>query len=192
MIQNLRAALDHLVWAATPEAKQTTSTGFPVFTDPTRFATSGTPQYAHVNDPRIAETIDRVQPFREMPDAPERERLAILHSLSNLDKHRTLATVVGGIEFELVGLDHPAKVEKWTEYASGKRLGPGETYVSAFTVTTTAPRLDDRDAAPQFLYHVLIENHRVEVLRGIAHRVYEVVVECETGSRPNPFGYPAI
>jgi hypothetical protein len=191
VIQNLRAALDHLVWAATPEAKQTTSTAFPIFTDPARFRASGTPQYADV-DSKMAETIERMQPFDATPTAPDLDLLAILHRLSILDKHRTLATVVGGIEFEGVGLDHPATVEGWAEYASGKNLGPGETYVSTFTVATTAPRLDEGEAEVQFLYHVLIENERVEVLRGIAHRVYEVVVECETGSPPSPFGYPAI
>ena len=77
-------------------------------------------------------------------------------------------------------------------FATGKTLGPGETYISAFTATTTDARLDDAEVAPQFFYHVLIENHRVDVLGGIAMRVYEVVFECETGSRLHALGYPVV
>ena len=57
VIQSLRAALDHLVWAATPESERNTSTAFPIFTDPTRFQASGASKCATV--PRTDAGDDR-------------------------------------------------------------------------------------------------------------------------------------
>lgn len=188
-IQNLRAALDHVVWAATPEAKQNTQTAFPIVTDPGKFAAEQARRCPDV-PPTMRETIAREQPFERWPKDPREDELAILQRLSNLDKHRTLATIVSAIDFEGVGTTHPHEVA-WTEHASGKSLGSDETYVSSFTATTTASYLDEAEVETRFSYEVVIEDRDVATLIWIAKRVYQLIVECETGVPVHPFAqYP--
>jgi hypothetical protein len=181
-IQGLRAALDHLVWAATPKTQQREWTEFPIFKDEVKFFTDDGKvrsrvrrKYADVCRPMQA-AIERAQPFAHTPQDP----LAILYDLAILDKHRTMVAVVGGVDHEMIGTTDPIRIV-WTDLATGKTLASGETYVSAFTATTTDPHIDPGDVSPQFTFELLIEGRNVGTLVWIARRVFQVVYECETG-----------
>lgn len=189
-VQSMRAVLDHLVWAATPEAKRTTSTAFPIVVDAAKLPTAAS-RYTDVPAP-MKTTIERAQPFRHSPSDPSKDELAILNELAIRDKHHTLVTVVGVVEMELIGATHPTEVE-WIEQAAGKTLGSGEQYVSSFRATTPGPPIEEDEIDTSFQVELLIEGHPVDTLVSIARRVYEVVYESETGTPVDPLApYPII
>jgi hypothetical protein len=194
-IQNLRAALDHTVYAAsTASPKQREKTQFPITPSPEKFQGSlKRGRLTGVPD-SVQAVVERAQPYNRTPDLPERDLLEVLRQLSNIDKHRTLATVATAIHHEFVGLAEGVDV-KWDMPATGRRLGAGETHISTFTATSETD-LEVEDAVPGFTYGVRIleiqpEGLAISFLKGIVHRVFEVVTECETGNRPRS-GYPLV
>src|SRR6059036_102474 len=120
-IQNLRAALDHLVFEKSGNNRRTQ---FPIFTDHCEFQVLGKRYMKGVPEP-VRAFIEEAQPYRFMPEHAAQHPLAQLSALSNLDKHRVLATVVSAVTREAVG--KPSGVElTWEELASNKRLGAGK------------------------------------------------------------------
>ena len=185
-IQNLRAALDHVVWASVK--RPSTRTGFPIFTDPCEFQVLGAPMLRGVPDPMRA-AIERAQPYRTSPDAPAQAMLEQLRVLSNLDKHRTLATVASAVEHEGIGYNTGVSIS-WQKYGTNVPLGSGETHVSTFTVHAESESAD-MHVEPIFAYEVRIEGRPLDFLKGMVHGAYPVLVECETGQPLSPFApYP--
>jgi hypothetical protein len=91
-IQNLRSALDHLVYAMMTKAgaKITTQTGFPIFDT---FALYSNPKSGALRKigglgKLATQEIDRLKPYKGGND-----NLWLLHKLNNIDKHRLLLTV---------------------------------------------------------------------------------------------------
>lgn len=112
-----------------------------------------------------------------------------LRTLSNLDKHRTLTAVATAIAHEAVGIPEGVDVT-WRRYGTNRPLGAGDTHVSTF-VATSESGVEDMSVEPHFAYEVRLEGQRVDPLRGIAHEVYRVLYECETGQPLSPFApYP--
>jgi hypothetical protein len=112
-----------------------------------------------------------------------------LRVLSNLDKHRTLATIASAVVHEGVGTPTGVSIA-WQKYGTNRPLASGETYVSTFTASSEA-ELGEMDVEPMFGYEVRIEGRPLHVLRGIVHETYPVLVECETGNALSPFApYP--
>jgi hypothetical protein len=192
-IQNLRSALDHAVWQAWRSVKENTGDGdhtqFLICDSPAKFRAlkwrlEGVPE-------AVRAIIERSQPYNRMPQAPARDILAIHRSLSNADKHRTLAVVAGDVEFEMIGHNANVVIEEWS-LATGKRLGEGTTEVSSFVARSEdGSELDEMDVQPSFTYDIRVEWVRLDFLRGVVNVVYETLTEIETGSGPNPFGsYP--
>ena len=99
-IQNLRAALDHIVYAASGGEEQTK---FPIFTDPAKFQQKAPGMLKGVPASVVA-TIEKAQPYRNYPPDPAQTMLVRLQDLSNLDKHRTLATIASAVVREGVGV----------------------------------------------------------------------------------------
>jgi hypothetical protein len=130
VLHNTRSALDHLVYElAPPRVRRRVNTQFPIFTDECRYRVLGEPKIAGISGDERA-LIERVQPWNASSQ-PDRDPLAILNRLSNLDKHRLLipfiATVnrtevwVGStnadIDFsyiELGAVEHDAKIFAFT------------------------------------------------------------------------------
>lgn len=107
VIHNVRSALDHLVYAlSSPKAQRSDRTQFPIFTDAAKFKTRGIPMIESIKGPERT-LIENVQPFAATP-VPENDPLAILNSLSNLDKHRLPVTTVAATKEEdtWVGTDN--------------------------------------------------------------------------------------
>jgi hypothetical protein len=104
---------------------------------------------------------------------------------SNRDKHRTLATIASAVQHEGVGTRADVEIE-WEKYGTGQPLGSGETHVSTFVARSKAG-LSPADVEPFLAYEVWIEGRPLDVLKGIVHEVYPVLVECETGKPLSPF-----
>jgi hypothetical protein len=190
-IQNVRAALDHSVWAAWRSVRKNTGDGghtqFIISNDPDGFSRQAW-RLKGVPAP-VRELMERSQPYNRWPEAPERDTLAILRDLSNADKHRALAVVACAVSFEMVGVGQGVTIENW-HVASGKRLGHDTTEVSSF-IAVSDGQSDPMGVAPDFSYDVRIEGYPLGILKGVVHAVFEIVTECETGSPPNPFApYP--
>lgn len=94
-VQNIRSALEHLVYELSTPTGQRRGTQFPIFDDECRFKVLGEPKIATIKgDER--KLIERVQPYNA-EKIPRNDPLAILNKLSNLDKHRLLVTTVAAV-----------------------------------------------------------------------------------------------
>ncbi|HSH59386.1 MAG TPA: hypothetical protein VK988_07040 [Acidimicrobiales bacterium] len=113
IVHGLRAALDNLVWSLSahfsssppppnpiPRKDRWRKVAFPVVTDPSKWATVAGKCLWVIEDrrPHLVDEFKDLQPFHTRQNAPEREPLAILEELWNIDKHR-----------------HPPLVALWTE-----------------------------------------------------------------------------
>jgi hypothetical protein len=184
-IQNLRSSLDHFVFAASGCEDHTQ---FPIFTDPLKFGRKARGMLPGIPT-ATRESIERSQPYHEAPEAPAMAALEQLRTLSNLDKHRVLATFASAVVHEGVGVPDGARIE-WEEHGSEKRLAAGRTHVSTFVVHTAAADVDVA-VEPLFGYEVRIEGRPVAVLAWIAGQVFRVLAETDSGERLSPFAaYP--
>jgi hypothetical protein len=186
-IQNLRASLDHMVYAASGEQDMTQ---FPICITSDQFKKQAARMLTGVPQ-SVRATIEKAQPYNSYPPNPSGTMLEQLRLLSNLDKHRTLATVVSAIEHEGIGTSGLVEV-KWVQHATGRSLGSGETHVSTFTVTAADEgELEAARVETMFSYQVQIEERPLSYLRGFVHDIYPVLFECETGQPLSPFApYP--
>ena len=123
-IQNLRATLDHLIWAAIPHTERVTPTGqpnrtiqFPVWD---RGDESTKPQSRSLLEkllPDVRERLLAVQPFnsKERPHP-----LSVLRDLSKADKHRELTLtfpmprIVNALSFG-VGMSTPSPLKRLSD-----------------------------------------------------------------------------
>lgn len=112
-IQNLRAALDHMVYAVSGEKS---GTQFPIFTDPAEFKEKAPGMLRGVPGP-VRATIENAQPYRSYPPDPAQTMLEQLRVLSNRDKHRTLATIVSAVEHEGVATPEGVSIT-WQRYGT--------------------------------------------------------------------------
>jgi hypothetical protein len=184
-IQNLRAALDHLVYAASGGEERTQ---FPIFTDSATFEEKAPAMLQGVPD-SVRATIEKAQPYHNFPPAPSQTMLEQLRVLSNLDKHRTLAAIASSVVREGVGTRTDVKIT-WQKYGTDRPLGSGETHISTFTASSEA-EVGELDVEPMFGYEVRIEGRPIDYLKGFVHDVYPVLVECEKGEQLSPFApYP--
>ncbi|HEV7483034.1 MAG TPA: hypothetical protein VGO13_08035 [Solirubrobacterales bacterium] len=179
-IQNLRAALDHLVYE---KSGGKSSTSFPIFTDRKEYEEKAPGRLKGVSE-EIAKQIAEFQPFRFMPEDASQHPLAQLSSLSNRDKHKVLSTVASAVTREGVGIPAGVKL-KWDDYGTLKELGAGRRQISTFMVRAKGG-VEDVTVEPHFSYEVRIERHPIGVLKGIGHEVFRVMGEIETGGNLSP------
>jgi len=99
-IQDLRSSLDHLVYAASGGQDRTQ---FPIFTSADTFKEKAARMLQGVPE-SIRAVIERAQPYHNSASNPSQAMLEQLRLLSNLDKHRTLATVASAVQHEGIGL----------------------------------------------------------------------------------------
>jgi hypothetical protein len=165
-------------------------TQFPIYTDPAKFERNAPRLLRGVPD-SIRATIEKAQPYNNYPPDPSGTMLEQMRLLSNLDKHRTLATVASAVINEGVGTQAEVKIE-WQQYGTNRPLGSGETHVSTFALTAADEAVPaDFTAEPMFGYEVRIEGRPISYLKGFVHDIFPVLVECETGEPLSPFApYP--
>ena len=179
-IQNLRSALDHLVYE---KSGGKSSTSFPVFTDRKEYEEKAPGRLKGVSE-EVRDQIAEFQPFRFMPEDACHHPLAQLSSLSNRDKHRVLSTVASAVTREGVGIPDGVRL-KWDDYGTPKELGEGRRQISTF-VARAEGGVEDVMVEPLFSYEVRIEKRPIGVLKGIGHEVYRVMAEIETGGKLDP------
>ena len=182
-IQNLRAALDHIVYAASGGEEQTK---FPIFTDPAKFQQKAPGMLKGV-PASVAATIEKAQPYRNSPRPGSDDARAAPRSLeprqASNPRHRREWVVHEG-----VGVREGVNIA-W-QRSNGRPLGSGETHVSTFTASSEAG-LDQGDVQPMFGYEVRIEGRPLSYLKGFVHDIYPVLAECETGEPLSLFApYP--
>jgi hypothetical protein len=83
-IHNLRASLDHAVWAACK--RPTRRTADPIFMDACEFQVNGRPKVRGLPS-EVRALIEEAQPFKTEPTHPKFAPLAFLADLSNADKN---------------------------------------------------------------------------------------------------------
>jgi len=176
-IQNLRSALDHLIFEKSGGNRRTQ---FPIFTDPCEFQVLGGRMMKRVPK-AVRASIETVQPYKFMPEDAAHHPLALLNSLSNLDKHRMLATIVSSVVHEGVGIPNGVKLT-WNEIATNKRLGAGKAHISTFTIRSEG-EIEEMNVEPMFAYEVRIEGHPVGTLKWIGNSVYHVFYEVDKGEK---------
>ncbi len=91
MINNLRGALDHLVWqlVLANQKTPTDGTGFPIVKREENWERAAASRLARVDERWIRE-IRSLQPFHDGPDAPKHP-LAVLDHANNINKHRVIS-----------------------------------------------------------------------------------------------------
>lgn len=179
-IQNLRSALDHLIYGASGNNERSQ---FPIFTDAGAFAKRGQRMVAGVPT-QMLEWIEATQPYRVAPQSPDQDLLEGLRVWSNVDKHRTLATLASAVMHESIGVNTGVAIE-WEEMATSKVLGAGRTQISQFRARAER-EIGPEEVEPRFDYQVALEGRPISILRGIVHRVFKALVECETGEPLSP------
>jgi hypothetical protein len=177
-IHNLRASLDHAVWAAADPSLRNHRSAFPVIKNSEKFPDADDPRIVGLPE-RVRSLVEAAQPFRTSPELPEGAPLAFLADLSNADKHRELATVAVQVETPGIGYEGPESDIKFTDTGSGRDLRDGAK-VMGFTVT--GPKADQVKVEPIFGYEVRVEGWPLRgSLDRIASAVWKSVYECETG-----------
>lgn len=179
-LQNFRSALEHAVWeASAPRFRRRAQ--FPIFRDRCEFQVIGRPMIAGLKAP-IRALVEQAQPCNIQPDTPEFDPLWILSSLSNLDKHRSLATVVASTTMSYVGWDgEKTDLFEFTYFGLGETLHEDAKVLSF--LATKGVKVD-----PKMFYQVMIERHPLATtIFNIKRRVIDVVAMIETGE-PRPIG----
>lgn len=176
-IQNLRSALDHLIYEKSGGNRRTQ---FPIFTDHCEFQVLAPRKMKGVPE-AVRAKIEEVQPYRNAEENVAYHPLAQLSSLSNLDKHRVLTTFVSAVTKEGVGV--PKGVELiWEDIATNKRLGAGKAQISTFIVRSEG-EVKDVKVEPMFSYEVRIEGRPVSTLSWIARQLYRIMAEVDSGKK---------
>jgi hypothetical protein len=185
-IQNLRSALDHAVYVLVPKRKRGKSI-FPIYTDCCEFRVYGRGGIPQVPE-GVATLIEAAQPYRSRPDNPASDPLEVLRTLSNIDKHRTLAAFTTALlHGPIFGIGWKPPV---TDLKTHLRLGDEKAEIASFGVSfPVGVEADQVKVQPIFSYEVRIEGRPLLILTAIARRVFEVVTECET-AKPFPPGTP--
>jgi hypothetical protein len=182
-IQNMRAALDHLVHElSTPAGRDSPRTAFPIYDDERSFKVNGIPKVETITGDELL-LIERVQPFNS-PE-PQNDPLAILQKLSNRDKHRLLVPVVAAL----------AELDSWVASENAEVaftfLEPGAVVDGEPIVTITATPLDP--AKPVILHPraglelqvtdtgATYRDDALGVLKTIHHHIRHTIVDWGVG-----------
>jgi len=147
-VQNLRASLDHLIWAAVEANGETPTNGnaFPILADSLESNRRAREQWdwqLRGIAPKALPLIEHIQPYKRGENA-DRDVLACVRRLSNEDKHRVVLQTVRAVpnpdeaapdlDFEVKDM---AEIESFELHAM-KPLAVGDTVMEA-AVQITGP-----------------------------------------------------
>ena len=147
IVHNLRSALDQTAWGLSVDYQATLGNhpppdpippkdpwraiSFPICTRSTQWP-SAVRRKLWAVDPALLASLQGLQPYITGPQAPDREPLAVLEELWNIDKHRHLHLVNATIELrdvfstEPFGEDLRIDFEVISKRAPGPLVGPTE------------------------------------------------------------------
>jgi len=138
-IQNIRAALDHAVWAIVVEqsgAKFAEANSrkiyFPITDKASRFPHRQLAQLGLT--PPVIAVIEQAQPYVRQQSAPRDDALWMLRALSNVDKHRLLHVIT------IIGEEATVRTTPFLFNGKVTFVTPGALYEGAEVVRFTAAR----------------------------------------------------
>lgn len=190
-IQNIRAALDHAIWAIVVKEtgvqfaeSNAPKIDFPITDEPSRFPKKRLVQIG-IPPPLIA-VIERAQPYVRNRSAPRDDVLWLLRTLSNVDKHRLLH-VVAMVPEEVVITTTPFLVNGNVEIVNKGVVKKGAEVVR---FTASRPSVRTRvDVSCEFRAGICIEatseSRAVAIdvgLRGMHERAAEIITGLDPGS----------
>jgi hypothetical protein len=189
-IQNIRAALDHLIYElAPPRARRKRNLQFPIFTDQCEFKVLSAPMLQGITgDERTL--IERVQPYAAT-NIPSEDPLTVLRKLSNRDKHHLLIPMIAALSEMSSWVASDNADIRFTYLARG--AVENGTKIVSFTAAPKDPA-KDMNVHPQSGLEIQIGNTGIvgyaigaaDLLRMIHHHVRHTIVEwgLERGVMP--------
>jgi hypothetical protein len=170
-IQNMRAALDHLVFQMTPPEEELAS--FPICTTRKEFKSVAGSLRDLAEDHRTL--IKNVQPYHDR--YPEQNPLAVLRELSNRDRHRLLVTIVAARDNtqDWAGADNAEIDFKFLSTSPLIDQAPVMRFVARPRGDT--PIQVEPDSALQVCLDGLVEPDVIGTLQAIHHHVKHGVIE---------------
>ena len=148
IVHGFRSALDQLIWGLSVSYQATRGIGpppdpiprgdpwrdvwFPVCTSDNAWNDRAVPNQLRFIEPSLIAQLKPLQPFMTGRDAPDREPLAVLQELWNIDKHRHLHLVNATVELHDVltvnpfeGANDPDGLMASLEFEVVSKRGPG-------------------------------------------------------------------
>ena len=144
-IQNIRNALDYLVYELSPQrARKRGRTAFPIYDDECLFEVEGRRLIRGITGDELT-LIERLQPYKRTKP-PSNDPLSVLRRLSNKDKHKLLLTVGAAVSDADSWISNTNAVINLTDYRPGpvKHDAP----IMAFTARPKDPA-DEMYVNPQ-------------------------------------------
>jgi hypothetical protein len=140
IVHGFRSALDQAAWTLSVEFQKTLGNAppagpiprgdpwrniwFPILQDPGQWAGATANQLWAIHQALLAQ-IEPLQPYRTGQNAPEREPLAVLQELWNIDKHRHLHLVNATVELHDVVSAEPFPGAPHLKFAIVSQRAPG-------------------------------------------------------------------
>jgi hypothetical protein len=171
-IQNIRAALEYLVFQMTPTGDELPT--FPICTTRKQFKNVAGSLRDLATDHRTL--IKNVQPYHD--EDPDQNPLAVLRELSNRDAHRLLVTIVAARDDSenRVGTDNAEIDFKFLSTSPLIDQSPVMRFVARPTGDPAEMRVEP-DCTLQVCLEGLVEPDVVGTLRAIHHHVRHGVIE---------------
>jgi hypothetical protein len=171
-IQNIRAALEYLVFQMTPTGDELPT--FPICTTRKQFKSVAGSLRDLATDHRTL--IKNVQPFHD--EYPDQNPLAVLRDLSNRDAHRLLVTILAARDDSetRIGADNAEIDFKFLSTSPLIDQSPVMRFVARPTGDPVQMRVEP-DCTLQVCLDGLVEPDVVGTLRAIHHHVRHGVIE---------------
>jgi len=146
VVQNLRAALDQLIWGNSEGEKRDAQTAFPIYRTESGYHEHAPPKIRGIREEGRAH-IEKWQPFQWGERASDHP-LAMLQDLSNTDKHRALLPVAIARRHEFIAGYGEFKIEELTYHEASTMDLLNEAMVMTFVTSGEPP---DRWAVDAYL-----------------------------------------
>jgi hypothetical protein len=118
-IQNIRNALDYLIYELSPSRfRRRGRTGFPIYDDMCLFEVEGRKMIRGITGDELT-LIERLQPYKRT-NPPTNDPLSVLRRLSNKDKHRLLLPVAAAVSDSHSWISTTNAVIDLTSYAPAR------------------------------------------------------------------------
>ena len=141
----LRSGLDQLVWGLADPDKRSVRTQFPICLNEKGWVTEAPAMYWGVA-PGFVRLLKKLQPYhRGDVDAARKHPLAILMTLSNLDKHRTIPSIALVADDTEATVTATKGIKKW----SALRFKEGQPYVTDAVIAESKIVADESGLEPQ-------------------------------------------
>jgi len=158
VVQNLRAALDQLIWGNSERDKRDRRTAFPIYLTEEDYREYAPPKIRGIQE-QGRDFIEQWQPF-QLDERAKAHPLAMLQELSNIDKHRTLLPVAVARRNEFVTGYGEWKIEEITYHQPSSAQLLEEALVMTFTTSGEPP--DRSTVDPYLTFELAVEGRTLQ------------------------------